>query len=320
MSVPPLQPERYCRICGSKLSRYNPDPLCWPCQGEQRATVIDDQAATSPLPSLSSRHRSAFTLRSILDTARRTKPLRLSDVGHVLKHYRSLHQLTQRDLAALLGFDQSYISKLENGRGLRDITTLKHIAQSLGIPGQWLGLLSEGSPNAQSSALIEVAPSIIRLSQTVRESGRADTAVSELWPLVLRLETQATQDSGNPPLLLTLASAQAMLGVILGDLLPEEQLWISVQFFKQAAALVEDHGDARLQAEVYRGCGNEMRKHKKYTEAVSYLERAFSLAPDGITRGIAAALLARTYGELGDKERFLDVMGSVLNAQDRIAS
>src|SRR5205807_4368287 len=101
--------------------------------------------------------------------------------------------------------------------------------------------------------------------------------------LILRLETQATQDSGNPPLLLTLASAQAMLGVILGDLLPEEDLWISVQFFKQAAALVEEHGDARLQAEVYRGCGNELRKHRQYAEAISYLERAFSLAPDGMS-------------------------------------
>jgi len=282
--------------------------------------VADGQAATSSLPSLSSRHRSAFTLRSILDTARRTKPLRLSDVGHVLKHYRSLHQLTQRDLAALLGFDQSYISKLENGQSLRDLATLKHIAQCLGIPGQWLGLLSEGAPNAQSSELIEIVPSVIRLSQTVRESGRADAAVNELWPLILRLETQATQDRGNPPLLLTLASAQAVLGVILGDLLPEEDLWISVQFFKKAVAIVDEHGDARLKAEVYRGCGNELRKHKQYTEAISYLEQAFFLAPDGITRGIAAALLARTYGELGDKERFLDAMAGVLYAQERATS
>src|SRR6266567_6094965 len=165
MSVPPSQPERSCQNCGARLSRYNSDPLCWPCQEERRATAADGQTATTPLPALSPSYRSAFTLRSILDTARRTKPLRLSDVGHVLKHYRGLHQLTQRDLAALLGFDQSYISKLENGRGLRDIATLKHIAQCLEVPGQWLGLLSEGSPSAQSASLIEVSPSIIRLSQ-----------------------------------------------------------------------------------------------------------------------------------------------------------
>ena len=33
-------------------------------------------------------------------------------------------------------------------------------------------------------------------------------SVNELWPLILRLETQTTQDSGNARLLLTLTSAQ----------------------------------------------------------------------------------------------------------------
>ncbi len=311
--------ERYCRNCGAKLSRYNPTPLCWSCQEEKRISVTETKAASS-LPSLLPAYSSAFTLRSILDTVRRTKPLRLSDVGQAFKHFRSLHQLTQRDLAAILGFDQSYISKLENGQNLRDLATLKHIAMRLGIPGQWLGITTEGSPGVQSSELIEVAPSVIRLSQTVRENGRADAAVNELWPLILRLDTLTVQDNGNPRLFLTLAAAQATLGVILGDLFPEEALWISVHFFKKAVAIVDEHGDAMLKAEVYRGCGNELRKHKQYAEAIAYLERAFFLAPDGITRGIAAALLARTYGEMGDKENFRDAMGSVLYAQDRIAS
>src|SRR2546421_7777015 len=180
MPVPPTQPERFCQSCGAKLSRYNSDLLCWPCQEERRATPAEGQAATSPLPTLTPSDRSAFTLRSILATARRTKPLRLSDVGQVLKHYRSIHQLTQRDLAALLGFDQSYISRLENGRGLRDIATLKHIAQCLGVPGQWLGLLSAGSPSAQSASLTEISPSIIRPIQTAPGSGRADAAARAL--------------------------------------------------------------------------------------------------------------------------------------------
>ena len=319
MSSPVSQPERYCCNCGAKLSRYNPTPLCWSCQEEKRVSVTETKAA-SLLPSLAPAYSSAFTLRSILDTARRTKPLRLSDAGQVLKHFRSLHQLTQRDLAALLEFDQSYISRLENGQNLRDLATLKHIATRLGIPRQWLGITTEGSPSLQSSELIEVAPSVIRLSQTVRENGRADAAVNELWPLILRLDTLVAQDNSNPRLFLTLAAAQAMLGVILGDLLPEESLWISVHFFKKAVAIVDEHGDAMLKAEVYRGCGNELRKHKQYTEAISYLEQAFFLAPDRITKGIAAALLARTYGEMGDKENFRDAMGSALYAQDKASS
>src|SRR6266700_359075 len=144
MPVPPTRPERTCQSCGAKLSRYNSDPLCWPCQEERRAKPAEAQAATLPLPTLTPSDRSAFTLRSILATARRTKPLRLSDVGQVLKHYRSIHQLTQRDLAALLGFDQSYVSRLEDGRGHADISNLQQISQCLGGHGQWLGLLSEG--------------------------------------------------------------------------------------------------------------------------------------------------------------------------------
>src|SRR5579859_3100181 len=143
MSSPVSQPERYCRNCGAKLSRYNPTSFCWSCQEEKRASVTETKVA-SPLSPLLPAYSSAFTLRSIVDTVRRTKPLRLSDVGQALKHFRSLHQLTQRDLAVLLGFDQSYISKLENGQNLRDLATLKHIATCLGIPGQWLGISTEG--------------------------------------------------------------------------------------------------------------------------------------------------------------------------------
>lgn len=313
------QPERYCRICDAKLSRYNPAPLCWSCQAQRRISVTETNVAPSHPLSVPA-YSSAFTLRSIVDTVRRTKPLRLSDIGQVLKHFRSLHQLTQRDLAALLGFDQSYISKLENGQNLRDLATLKHISTCLGIPMQWLGIPTEGSPVVQSAELIEVAPSVIRLSQVVRENGRADAAVNELWPLILRLDVLAAQDTGNSRLFLTLAAAQAMLGVILGDLLPEEGLWISVHFFKKAVAIADEYGDTMLKAEVYRGCGNELRKHKQYTEAISYLERAFFLAPDGITRGIAAALLARTYGEMEDQENFDDAMHSLLYEQDRASN
>jgi transcriptional regulator with XRE-family HTH domain len=320
MSSSVAQPERYCRTCGAKLSRYNPSPFCWSCQEAKRGARVPETKTDSPLLSLPATYNSAFTLRSIVDTVRRTKPLRLSDVGQVLKHYRSLHRLTQQDLATLLGFDQSYISKLENGQNLRDLATLKHIAACLGIPEQWLGLTTAGSPRIASSELLEVAPSVIRLSQTVRENGRADAAVNELWPLALRLDALTMQDTDNARLLLTLAAAQAMLGVILGDLLPEEALWMSVHFFKKAVAIADQYGDASLKAEIYRGCGNELRKHKQYTEAVSYLEEAFFLAPDEMSKGIAAALLARTYGEMGDKENFRDVMRSVLYAQEKVTT
>ena len=316
MATQGFQPisERNCRNCGVRLSRYNPADFCWPCQDRGRSV----DASASPLLSvITTPHHSTFTLRSILDSIQRTQPVNLSDIGQVLKHYRSVHRLTQRDLATILGFDQSYISKLENGQGLRDIAVLSHIAHCLDIPEQWLGIAPNGSLSLSSSELVEIAPSVIRLSQVVRETGRADAAVHELWPLTLRLETQAEQDKSNARLLLMLASAQAMLGILLGDLLPEEELWVSVAFFKKAAAIVDEFGNASIQAEIYRGYGNELRKYKQYEQALRCLEKALFLAPDKIAQGTVAALLARTYGEMGERENFGEVMQTVLYVQDR---
>ncbi|EFH85698.1 helix-turn-helix domain-containing protein [Ktedonobacter racemifer] len=316
MATQGLQPisERCCRKCGVRLNRYNLSDFCWPCQDSGRSV----DSSTSPLlPVLAPSRQGTFTLRSILDSVQKTQPVNLSDVGQVLKHYRSIHHLTQRDLATILGFDQSYISKLENGQGLRDIAVLSRIAHCLAIPEQWLGIAPNGSLSFSGSELVEIAPSVIRLSQTVRETGRADAAVHELWPLTLRLEAQAEQDKSNVRLLLTLASAQAMLGILLGDLLPEEELWVSVEFFKKAAAIVDEFGDAPIQAEIYRGYGNELRKYKQYEKALACLEKALFLAPDNIAQGSVAALLARTYGEMGERENFGEVMRTVLYVQNR---
>jgi len=57
------------------------------------------------------------------------------DLGRILRTYRGVYQLTQRELADFLGFDQSYVSKLESGnRRVRDIRHLQLIGERLGIP------------------------------------------------------------------------------------------------------------------------------------------------------------------------------------------
>ncbi|MBL7495533.1 helix-turn-helix transcriptional regulator [Frankia sp. CNm7] len=62
-------------------------------------------------------------------------------VGQLLRAYRQAHGLTQQQLADQLGFDQSYVSKVESGRrAIHDISTLRHIARHLDLAPEDVGL------------------------------------------------------------------------------------------------------------------------------------------------------------------------------------
>ena len=92
---------------------------------------------------------------------------------------------------------------------------------------------------------------------------------------------------------------------------------MSVSFFKKAVAIVEELGNDQMKAEIYRGYGNELRKHKQHEQANRYLEQALFLAQDDVTRGMAAVLLARTYGETRDREHFDEIVRTALHFQDK---
>lgn len=62
-------------------------------------------------------------------------------VGQLLRAYRQAHGLTQQQLADKLGFDQSYVSKVESGRrAIHDVSTLRHIARHLRLSPEDVGL------------------------------------------------------------------------------------------------------------------------------------------------------------------------------------
>jgi transcriptional regulator with XRE-family HTH domain len=74
-------------------------------------------------------------------------------IGQLLRTYRGVHNISQQELADFLGFNQSYISRLETGqRILRDVGHLRHIAKRLDIPIEELasaaGMLREVAPEA----------------------------------------------------------------------------------------------------------------------------------------------------------------------------
>ncbi|WP_019807351.1 helix-turn-helix domain-containing protein [Saccharomonospora halophila] len=84
-------------------------------------------------------------------------------LANVLHEYRRSYGLNQADLAEMLSLDQSYVSKIETGqRQVRDMRTMLHIAERLGIPPAQMGLsnaaLSPVSPPSRSGPVDPTDP------------------------------------------------------------------------------------------------------------------------------------------------------------------
>jgi transcriptional regulator with XRE-family HTH domain len=70
-------------------------------------------------------------------------------IGEVIRQARVLQRRSQKDIATALGYHQSKVSRLENGRGTEDVRVLREVAKVLDIPPQRLGLAA--APDASLS-------------------------------------------------------------------------------------------------------------------------------------------------------------------------
>jgi transcriptional regulator with XRE-family HTH domain len=97
-----------------------------------------------------------------------------SDVGEIIRWYRTREGLTQQEAAARLNTTQSRLSKLEKGtQALRDVAELRHIATSLGIPPERLGVLPDHSRDAvPMAAHVSHTPGAVHNSQEQWRSDR----------------------------------------------------------------------------------------------------------------------------------------------------
>jgi len=94
-------------------------------------------------------------------------------VGELLSEYRTTHGLTQADLASLLGFDQSYVSKVESGRRqIRDLDALRRIAEVLVVAPEDLGLSRDSELPNETWEIDGVADAAITRSQRQWRSTR----------------------------------------------------------------------------------------------------------------------------------------------------
>lgn len=256
---------------------------------------------------------SALWLWSSPDASR---ALRTRELGQILRTYRRLNGISQERLAVLLGYDKTYISMIETRRRMiNDVGTLRQIAHALGIPVHALGVTE--ADDATFAAMMQFAGSVLSLAEIVRKSGHASDAVDELWPLVARLESRATEGLIERESLVVLGQARLSLGVALGTLLPEEKLTSAAKWTGRALLIATHLGEPAFMTEALTMHGNELRKAGRIPAAMMRLRHAIARSADAGTGATANAMLARAAGEAGQAELFDDTMRAYRGHLDR---
>ena len=225
------------------------------------------------------------------------------DLGAILRGYRQASSLTQQQLADILGYDRTYISLIESGRRtITDRGTLAHIARTLAIPPHMLGIA--GPDDADFAAMLAFGTSVIRLAQIARQSGRAAEAVSELWPLITRLEARVAAGYAEQEAMSLLAQARMSLGVALGHLLPDERLATAALWTGRALRIAWHLQDRPLLGLVLRMHGNELRKAGHPDAGIIRLRQALQVDDHPVRQGAGLVLLARAAAESGQADLF----------------
>lgn len=285
-----------CEACGAEIGRFTTGSTCPTCDASSAHGRQLPTRSTSPAVWLWSGQEA--------DAALATR-----DLGIILRTYRRLNGLSQDGLAAVLGYDKSYVSMIENRRRvINDVPTRRHIATTLGLPAHVLGVTD--AADADFAAMLQFGDSTIRLSEIARQAGRAVDAVNELWPLTARLEARAAEGHVERDAVILLGQARVALGVSLGTVLPEERLAVAARWTGKALLVAQRLEDRAFLAHTLRMHGNELRKADRGSAAVHRLEHAVHLAEDPIERGSALALLARATGETGNPTAFDHAIGS----------
>nr|WP_192782347.1 helix-turn-helix domain-containing protein [Amycolatopsis lexingtonensis] len=278
-----------CERCGTPLGRYVRGAVCPACR-----------AVTTSLSPRPPRLAPAVWMWSDPAAA---AALGSRDLASVLRAYRAASGLSQEALAALLGYDKSYVAMIETRkRTPGDVAGRRHIARALGLPFHLFGVTDPD--DADFAALVQFGDSVVRLAEIARQSGRAVEAVNELWPLAARLEARAAEGRLERDTLSLLASARLALGVSLGTVLPEERLTGAAAWTGKALVLARHLGDNDFLADTLRMHGNELRKAGRLRAAVARLERAAAVSTTAAGHGAALALLARAAGDAGLPDQF----------------
>lgn len=87
----------------------------------------------------------------------------MNRLGEVLRELRQQRKLTQGELGAYAGVDQSYISRLERGESERPSgKVLERLAARLGVTVDYILARAEGRPISEDDTYIEQATHLLR--------------------------------------------------------------------------------------------------------------------------------------------------------------
>jgi transcriptional regulator with XRE-family HTH domain len=125
-------------------------------------------------------------------------------LGRTLREFRAERHLGQADLAQILNFDQSYISKIEAGhRHVRDTEILLHVARQLDLPPKQLGISDDAlRPVPPATAgLVDPVDQVV-VSQDHWRTGRRrlNGGRSKLAHDALQLYRPEIRSAGSPTL------------------------------------------------------------------------------------------------------------------------
>lgn len=195
---------RFSRNLAEITGKVEPDspPVDNPAHTPEAATAAEDDLTATAAPAIitgTAEETADGDFMGWLQVAHAASaPPDGSDVGQIIRWYRTYEGLTQQDAAARLNTTQSRLSKLEKGtQALRDVTELRHIANKLGIPPERLGVLPDHSADSRPFAShVSDRPGPVRDSQQhwrdVRRELNTHRAIlgdlaSELYPAEQRI-------------------------------------------------------------------------------------------------------------------------------------
>jgi transcriptional regulator with XRE-family HTH domain len=223
---------------------------------------------------------------------------RASMAGRVLRAYRTLHGITQKQLANELGVEARTLRMYENGeRALENITELQRIAALLAIDPEELGLsarMCDTYAPAQIDEVVERVWSLLPQARLIEAHTTIDTLLRYLQ------ESQESQEStpdDDHAFLHACASAHNVAGYVKSLVCKTAEVERVSQHFQEAARIayiIDDHTLLNIALSQY---AELLRRRNKIQQCMTYLEKARVDTPRAhvTAQSNNARLLARAY-------------------------